>query len=178
MLLPLVRHILTRFVWMSDCNSAHRLGQSKRGCCSLLCVVSTLDSFGCQTVTLHIVLASPNVVAASSCASYPCSIRFGVRLYLYAQRASSWPDQTRLTRILTRSFGCQIVTLRTRRIVLASPNVSLNLFRVPATTVSIFPWFLIFHHLRTLVYLPFSDLACTFSRYMQQRHLISIGENT
>ena len=163
---------------MSDCNSAHRLGQSKRGCCSLLCVVSSLDSFGCQTVTLHIVLASPNVVAASSCASYPCSIRFGVRLYLYAQRASSWPDQTRLTRILTRSFGCQIVTLCTRRIVLASPNVSLNLFRVPATTVSIFPWFLIFHHLRTLVYLPFSDLACTFSRYMQQRHLISIGENT
>ena len=61
----------------------HRLGQSEHGCCFLLRVVSSLDVLGCHTVTLstrRIVLASPNVVAASSCASYPCSIRFGVRL--------------------------------------------------------------------------------------------------
>ena len=50
LLLPLVHHILTQFVWVSSCNSAHHLGQSKCGCCFLLCVVSLLNLLGCQTV--------------------------------------------------------------------------------------------------------------------------------
>ena len=114
----LVHRILARFAWVSDRDSthkAHRLGQSKRGCCFLLCVISLLDSSGCQIVTLHIILASPNMVAASSCDSYTCSI--------------GWVSDCNST--------------RTRRIVLASPNISLTLWRVPAVAISVFPRFLI-----------------------------------
>ena len=99
------------FVWKH-----HRLGQSEHGCCFLFCIVSLLDSFRCHIVTLHIVLASPNVVAASSCDSYTCSI--------------GWVSDCNST--------------RTRRIVLASPNISLTLWRVPAVAISVFPRFLIF----------------------------------
>ena len=104
LLLPLVCHILTQFISVPYCTSAHRLGQSKHGFCFLLCVASLLDSFGCHCnsahhlgqskhgycfllcvvsplhafwchiVTLHIILASPNIVAASSCDLYTCSI--------------------------------------------------------------------------------------------------------
>ena len=56
LLLPLVRRILARCAWVSyrdSTHKAHRLGQSKRGCCFLLCVVSLLNSFRCQVVTLR-----------------------------------------------------------------------------------------------------------------------------
>ena len=76
-------HIMRISVLALLVRSYHRLGQSKRGWCVVLYIASLLDSLGCQTVTLRtrrIVLASPNVVAASSCGLYPCPIRLGVRL--------------------------------------------------------------------------------------------------
>ena len=56
LLLPLARCILAQCAWVSYRDfrhKAHRLGQSKRGCCFLLCIVSLLDSFWCQVVTLR-----------------------------------------------------------------------------------------------------------------------------
>ena len=56
LLLPLARCILAQCAWVSYCDfkhKAHCLGQSKRGSCFLLCIVSLLDSFWCQVVTLR-----------------------------------------------------------------------------------------------------------------------------
>ena len=125
----------------------HRLGQSEHGCCFLLCVVSSLNSFQCHIIPLHIVLASPNVVSASSCVLYPCLICLGVISWLCT---SSWPVQMWLwhhlvIHILAQSFKCQIVTLPAQGASSWPVQMChLNLWRVPATAVSVFPQFLIF----------------------------------